>query len=163
MSCVPTFTATVPSWVPIGSLVVSGVAAFSALFSVIYSAGAARRKADRELLASKLESLFDSLREECTRAVQSVDLVINKLADGTPPEQIYELYEETLRPVWSEANAGEILVSLYFPELLEEFTAFRSNRSAIGTIFKGLPRAPFSAAMNAALDIHTDKMVEAYG
>ena len=58
---------------------------------------------------------------------------------------------------------GDLIRAVYFPELLEEFTAFRSNRSAIGTIFRGLPRAPFSAAMNAALDIHTDKMVEAYG
>src|SRR5271165_2747167 len=148
-------------WVAITTLIFSGIAACGGIISAVYSANAAREKANRELLASKLESLYKNLMEEFTQILLVIDLVDKKLKQGTPPKKIYDDNEEKLRSVWSEQNEGEILVSLYFPELMDGFRDFRSHRSQIGTIFRHLASAPFADAVGAEVMPVADKMTDA--
>jgi len=120
------------------------------------------RESGSGLLASKLESLYKKLMEECIQTMHVIDLVDTKLKQGTPPKQIYDDNEDKLRSVWSESNEGEILVSLYFPELMDSFRDFRSTRSEIGTIFRHLATAPFADAVGAAVMPVGHKMTDAY-
>jgi len=150
------------AWIAPLTLVFSGVAAFSAIFSVIYSARAARRKSERELLASKLENLFASLKKEWTEVVQAAVLVQQTIQQRLSPEQVYSVCEETIRPIWNEINDSEILVRLYFPQLIKEFDEFRSMRVAIAKDFRSIPTTSSLDAVNFALFQHIITIGHAY-
>ncbi len=144
------------------TLVFSGIAAACGIFSAVYTTTSARKKADRELLTNKLEMLFAELKDEITQTMKAVEIVDSEVKKGTSVSEIYENNVEAFRPIWSEANRGEILVSLYFDESTDSFTVFRENRSSIGRTFRHLSTAPFPSAATVALDSDLNRMADAY-
>src|ERR1700730_7505814 len=152
------------------TLVFSGIAAFGGLagagggiFSAVYTTTSARKKADRELLTNKLEMLFAELKDEITQTMKAVEVVHRELKKGTSVATVFENNLEIFRPIWSEANRAEILVTLYFEELMPVFTVFRDNRSAIGITLRNLSTAPFTEAATFLLNSQLNKMADAYG
>jgi gas vesicle protein len=116
----------------IWTLIFSGIAALGGIagaaggiLSAVYTTKSARKKAERELLAIKLEMLFGELKDEITETMKAVEIVDDEVKNGTPVSEIYENNVESFRPIWSEANRAEILVSLYFEELMPVFSVFR--------------------------------------
>lgn len=153
----------------IWTLVFSGIAALGGIlgatggiFSAVYTTTSARKKADRELLASKLEKLFAELKDEITQTMKGVEVVDNEIKKGTPVATIYEDNVQIFRPIWSEANYSEILVTLYFEDLMHTFSVFRDHRSKIGIALKNLSTAPFPGMADVLLKAELNKMTDAY-
>ena len=132
-------------WVAITTLIFSGIAACGGIISAVYSANAAQEKANRELLASKLESLYKNLMEEFTQILLVIDLVDKKLKQGTPPKKIYDDNEEKLRSIWSEQNEGEISREFVFPRTDGRFPRLQIPSIANWYDFQTSGKCPLSS------------------
>jgi len=104
-------------WLAIVTLIFAGLAACGGMISAVYSARVQRQKADRELLASKLERLYVKLMEEVTQTNEAVHLVAKAIEEGTPLTQIYADNEDRLRPVWSEPGEKRDSCGFVFPRI----------------------------------------------
>jgi hypothetical protein len=149
-------------WIQFATLFFSGVAACSGIIAAVYTTKEARKKADRELLAAKLEKLFAELKEEISQTTRAVEIVVTEITQNIPLGEIFERNVKLLRPIWTEANHAEILVSLYFDELMDTFEVFRDHRTRIGLAFRKLPETPSAPAAVTFLNANADKMVDAY-
>jgi hypothetical protein len=146
-----------------GIAAVGGVAgACGGIFSAVYTTNAGREKAERELLASKLETLYSELKDEVMETTKAVEIVDTEVKRGIPPARIFAENEEMFRPIWTEINTGEILISFYFGELAPSFDTFRENRTRIGLLLRGLSRAPFGNAAMLPIHKHANQMIDAY-
>jgi hypothetical protein len=144
------------------TVIFSGIAALSGIFTVVYTTRSARKKADRELLAVKLELLFDEFKDEIKQATRAVEIAKEGMSQGIPLDTIFSQNVDGFRPIWSEANRAEILIALYFSELGPDFGVFRDHRTRIGIALRKLSSAPFPGAADYSLTYDLGKMVDAY-
>jgi hypothetical protein len=127
------------AWIPILTQIILSLLTIIGSGVVVHKLNAS--KDQREFMRTKLEALFVAVQEFDQLFSLCMIFWVSAMNRETSYNEAYERYENAMKDKPNYFGTAEMLVNLYFPELLEKFRMLRSAADRVTEIQGKFKRA----------------------